>query len=210
MTPRTCILSLMILTLATTVRGAEFTAEREGAPAITHVKLLRNDHEGEWWAWVTIDHEDWPIESRRFLLPEWTVQPPMKEHILNERFHDFRALRRRRLNHPYPHFVNWWVVLGPKGEKIHKRFIEGPHPGGWPYVLLEKGIKVPVGITKLTFVAHDKIHGAGTRSVTVDLLQKKGPNYEVEILPLPPYSGRYGAARRHFRELGASLKDSTW
>jgi hypothetical protein len=196
--------------------AAESTTEWEGAPAITHVKMLRNDHLLEWWAWVTIEHEDWPIETRLFPLPDALMHPLVGEgETMHERTpadDDKVTTRLRRLTHPYRHFVNWWVIVGPKNEKIHKRNVEQPHPGGWPFTLLERGIKIPLGITQVTFKAHDKIHGYGPRTVTVDILKKSGPGFEVDDVPPPPYTGRRGVARRHFRvpDLSREIRNTNW
>lgn len=198
--------------------AAEFTTDYEGAPAITFVKLIRNPHDRDWWAWVTFLHEDWPIENRRFLLPEKIVYPDLREdtfwrhnvrdsdHVLfhSEEDHDKVYVRGRRWSSPFKHYVDWWVVRDPKNKILAKRDIEQPHPGGWPFTLLEKRIEIPVGVTTVTFQAHDKLHGYSPKTVTVDILSKKGPNYEVEELPLPAYTGRStGSVKRYMRSNAA-------
>lgn len=200
---RLALIALVALAVAR-ARAAEFTTDHEGAPAITQVKLMRNAHLGEWWAWVTFDHEDWPIETRRFKLPDKVFYPYILDgHRLLDEVHDRDRIytRDRRWTHPYRHFVDWWVIVGPKNEKIHKRVIDRPHPSGWPFKLLERGIKIPIGITQVTFKAHDRIHGESKKTITVDILQQKGPGWEVESLPPPPLLGIRGAAKRHFRSI---------
>lgn len=196
------LLVLALTALAVAARAAEFSTDHEGAPAITHVKLLRVDHLEEWWARVTFDHEDWPIDTRRFKLPDEVFYPDILSgtwptDAVQDR--DRIYTRDRRYKHPYRHFVDWWVVVGPKNEKIHKRVIDHPHPSGWPFELLERGIRIPIGITQVTFKAHDRIHGYSPGTITVDILQKKGPGWEVETLPPPPLLGIGGRTKRYFR-----------
>lgn len=190
--------------------AAEFTTDQSGGPKVTFVKLMYKPDLREYWAWVTLEHEDWPIETRRFLLPEgseypdldrdtWREAGPHWNQALNNDDLDRVYTRQRRFPSPYRHAVDWWSVVGPKGERIHKRDIEYPHPGGWPFTLLERGIKVPTGITTLTFKAHDPIHGYGPVTVTVDLLKKKGAGYEVGDLGPWKWSGRIPSVKKYLR-----------
>lgn len=207
--PRLLAAALALL-MASPIQAAEFTTDNEGGPRITFVKLLRRPDLREYWAWVTLEHEDWPIENRRFLLHEEAVYPDLPPGTTrvetpdwvvdtNHEDRDRVYTRARRFPSPYRHYVDWWVVVGPKGEKVHRRDIEYPHPGGWPFTLLERGIKVPVGITQLTFKAHDPIHGYGPQVVSVDLLQEKGPGFEIEDAPPWKWSGRLPNAKKHMR-----------
>jgi hypothetical protein len=203
---------LLMLAALLPARAAEFTTDHEGAPAITFVKLLRNPHDRDWWAWVTLAHEDWPIENRRFLLPEKVEYPDLREdtfwrhnlrdsdHVMfhSEEDHDKVYVRRRKFTAPYKHYVDWWVVRDPKGKILAKRDIEDPHPGGWPWTMLQKRIKIPIGVTQVTFQPHDKLHGYSPQKVVVDILTAKGPSYEVGELPLPAYSGRTGGAVKRY------------
>jgi hypothetical protein len=199
----------------------EFRTEASGAPKITHVKLFRSAELREYWAWVTIEHEDWPISNRRFRqnpddlypdlvdpiqrrqFPEWT-QPTTTEEL------DRVYTREPSFPAPYRNAVDHWVVLGPKGEKVHRRDIVRPHPGGWPFMLLERGIKPPIGLTQLTWKAHDPIHGYGTVVVTVDLLKDKGPNYEIVPLPPYPWTGRLPGVKKWMRSNCASDVPDLW
>jgi hypothetical protein len=194
------------------VLAAEYRTDWEGAPRITHVKMLRDEYHLEWWAWVTIDHEDWPIESRLFVLDEHVEYPRHKEPWEFERAHDkWGEPPTREFPHPYTHFVNWWVVVGPHDEVIHKRYIEHPHPGGWPYQLLEKGIHLPLGVTQVVFKAHDKLHGYGPQTVTVDILKKSGPGFEVEVMKLPQIRQAGGTVRKWMRSnLSKELNGTNW
>ena len=200
------------LALAAVARAAEFTTENNGGPKVTHVKLMHHPDLREYWAWVTLEHEDWPIETRRFLLPDEKLYPDISSESMRGDSVDWRQLvrpddidrvdaRSRSFPAPYRHAVDWWSVLGPKGEKIARRDIEYPHPGGWPFTLLQRGIKVPFGITQLTFKAHDPIHGYGPVQVTVDLLKKSGPGFEVEESPMWKWTGRRPSAKKYFRSV---------
>ena len=209
---------------AATACAAEFRTDNEGAPRISHVKLLYSVELREYWAWVTIEHEDWPIETRRFKLPDNVLYPdlpdlPGKQHwrvegyqwrdIYNREDEDRVYERGRQFPAPYRHSVDWWAVVGPKGEKVHKRFIEKPHPGGWPFKLLERGIKVPNGMSQLTFKAHDPVHGYGP-PVVIDLLKNKGTSYEIEPLPPFKWTGRIPSVRKWMRSNSAFDIPDLW
>lgn len=200
---------------------------RAGDPAVTFVELIKDVQHEEWRAWVTLDHEDWPIETVRSFLPQRLTWPEG-----GEMFHPLRAeqgfasglerdVRTRKLNHPFSHFVNKFVVVAQNlhadgspstpPEVIATRWIETPDVGGWPRKILHTGIHVPVGTTQLTFKAHCKIHGSGTRVVVIDLAKPKGDGYEVRAQELWPYTGRVSRARKHFRSgLVRELPDATW
>lgn len=211
----------LLLMLAAACSAAEFNTENEGGPKVTFVKMLYRADLREYWAWVTLEHEDWPIETRRFLLHPDKEYPDVEggsdrkddpgwRDLISADDQDRVYTRNRKFPAPYRHFVDWWSVIGPKGEKIHRRDIEYPHPGGWPFKLLERGIKVPTGLTQLTFKAHDPVHGYGTVQVTVDLLKKKGPGFEVEETPIPKWTGRIPTVKKWFRSPLAHEVDPLW
>ena len=212
---------MLALGLAGSGMAAEFRTAYEAQPRVTHVHLMYVAESREYWAWVSLEHEDWPIETRRFLLHPDDLYPDLHDEV--EKRDDKRwtvqvsredldrvYTRDRKFNSPYRHWVDHWVVLGPKGEKIHRRDIEGPHPGGWPFKLLERGIRVPLGVTKLTFKAHDPIHGYGSKTVTVDLITGKGPDFEVETIKPYPWTGRLPGVKKYFRSNDAENVPDMW
>lgn len=110
----------------------------------------------------------------------------------------------------WDHFVNWWVVVDDKNRPVQKVLIDRPTPGGWPFKHTTRSLVVPPGVNTLIFKAHCKIHGYGKDWVTVDLTQKSGAGYEIELAPEWKGLSRPGDAIKFFRKEYRDAFDVYW
>jgi len=77
------------------------------------------------------------------------------------------------------HFLDKVIAVDERNRPVFTRFLEKPTPGGWPFTVESHSLHVPVGVSKLVFKAHCRIHGYGTRWVEVDLEKDKGTDFEI-------------------------------
>ncbi len=67
----------------------------------------------------------------------------------------------------WDHYADAWEVLTPEGEVIATRKLAHPHVNEQPFIRSKSGIKIPADITEVIVRAHDKVHGAGEKTVTL-------------------------------------------
>lgn len=75
----------------------------------------------------------------------------------------------RHADEGWDHYADGWEVLAPDGTVLVQHTLLHPHDDEQPFTRGLGGIRVPAGIGKVTIRAHDKVHGFGGRTVTVDL-----------------------------------------
>jgi TolB protein len=71
------------------------------------------------------------------------------------------------------------TVLKPDPDSPFTRLLLHPHVNEQPFTRSQSGIAIPEDVTTVTVRAHDIVDGFGGETVTVDLTQSSGPNYEV-------------------------------
>jgi hypothetical protein len=72
------------------------------------------------------------------------------------------------------------TVVKPDPESPFTRLLLHPHENEQPFTRSQSGVIVEPEINEVTVRAHDLVDGFGGRTVTVDLLREKGPDYEVQ------------------------------
>lgn len=84
-------------------------------------------------------------------------------------------------------YADGWDVITPDGRVLKRdstepftRLLLHPHEDEQPFTRSQSGLVIPDGIDRVTVRAHDLVAGYGGRSITVDLTESSGPNFEVE------------------------------
>jgi hypothetical protein len=77
----------------------------------------------------------------------------------------------------WDHYANRWEVLGPQGQILATRTLFHPHVSEQPFTRSLSGVAIPRTTTWVRIRAHDLVHGAAGREVTVSV-------------PHPPQGGR--------------------
>ncbi len=80
------------------------------------------------------------------------------------------------------HWADWWRVRTSAGQELGRRVLLHSHEGEQPFTRDER-ICVPAGVTVVVVEAHDKVHGLGGATVTVDLCKSSGSGYTVRRRP---------------------------
>lgn len=76
------------------------------------------------------------------------------------------------------HWADWWRVRTPAGEVLGRRVLLHSHVDEQPFTRSGR-IRVPGDVRIVVVEAHDKVHGLGGATVTVDLSMASGPGYRV-------------------------------
>ncbi len=71
----------------------------------------------------------------------------------------------------WEHYVDKWDVLAPDGSILGSRTLVSPNDKASTLTRSLVGVKVPDGIGKVTFSAHDTLHGDSGNHFTVTLPQ---------------------------------------
>lgn len=79
------------------------------------------------------------------------------------------------------HWADWWRVRTPDGRELGRRVLLHSHFDEQPFTRDER-ITIPRGVTIVVVEAHDKVHGVGGKTITVDLSKASGPGYTVKRL----------------------------
>lgn len=84
-------------------------------------------------------------------------------------------------------YADGWDVVLPDGtiadpdpSNDFTRLLLHPHENEQPFTRSQRGIVIPADVTQVTVRAHDLVDGYGGATVTVDLTQANGTNYEVQ------------------------------
>lgn len=96
------------------------------------------------------------------------------------------------VEHPdtgWENYADGWDVVLPDGtvskpdpESPFTRLLLHPHENEQPFTRSQGGVIIKPSVTEITVRAHDLVDGFGGRTVLVDLLRDKGPDYEVQRL----------------------------
>lgn len=80
------------------------------------------------------------------------------------------------------HWADWWRVRTPDGRELGRRVLLHSHVDEQPFTR-DAPIRVPRDVRIVVIEAHDKVHGLGGATVTVDLATTSGPGYRVRPRP---------------------------
>ena len=69
----------------------------------------------------------------------------------------------------WDHYADKWEVLGPDGKVLGTRVLMHPHVNEQPFTRSLSGVQIPQGVKTVTVRAHDKVHGWGGKTMSVDL-----------------------------------------
>ena len=69
----------------------------------------------------------------------------------------------------WDHYADNFEVLAPDGTLLDRRVLYHPHVDEQPFTRSTHGVKVPAGINSVIVRAHDKVHGYGKGTVTINL-----------------------------------------
>ena len=74
------------------------------------------------------------------------------------------------------HWADWWRVRTVDGRELGRRVLLHSHVDEQPFTRDER-IRIPHDVRAVVVEAHDKVHGLGGATVTVDLSKPSGPNF---------------------------------
>jgi hypothetical protein len=74
------------------------------------------------------------------------------------------------------HWADWWRVRTVDGRELGRRVLLHSHVDEQPFTRDER-VRVPREVRTVVVEAHDKRHGLGGATVTVDLSKASGPNF---------------------------------
>ena len=74
------------------------------------------------------------------------------------------------------HWADWWRVRTTDGRELGRRVLLHSHVDEQPFTRDER-IRIPREVRTVVVEAHDKRHGLGGPTVTVDLSKPSGPNF---------------------------------
>lgn len=80
------------------------------------------------------------------------------------------------------HWADWWRVRTPEGRELGRRVLLHSHEDEQPFTRDER-IRIPPNLRSVVVEAHDKVHGLGGATVTVDLTKPAGQGYTVTRRP---------------------------
>ncbi len=69
----------------------------------------------------------------------------------------------------WDHYADGWDIVGPDGAVLATRVLLHPHVAEQPFTRSLSGVRIPPGTHTVTVRAHDKVHGWGGRTTTVQL-----------------------------------------
>ncbi|MCQ0986701.1 hypothetical protein [Jiella marina] len=78
------------------------------------------------------------------------------------------AVTLRHADEGWDHYADRWEVRGADGTVFGTRTLLHPHVNEQPFTRSAFGIEIPEGLSEVTVVGHDSVHGDGT-PVTVEL-----------------------------------------
>ena len=94
------------------------------------------------------------------------------------------AVTVKHADEGWQHYADGWEVLGEDGEVLATRVLRHPHMQEQPFTRALAGVKIPLGTTRVTVRAHDKVHEHGGAEVSVEIPLAK-PKIEPKVAPNP-------------------------
>ena len=88
------------------------------------------------------------------------------------------AVTVRHTDQDPDHWADWWRVRTPDGRELGRRVLLHSHVGEQPFTR-DEAVRIPADVVVVVVEAHDKVHGVGGATVTVDLRRPSGPGYVV-------------------------------
>ena len=88
------------------------------------------------------------------------------------------AVTVRHADRDPEHWADWWRVRTVDGRELGRRVLLHSHVDEQPFTRDEQ-IAIAAGATVVIVEAHDRVHGLGGATVTVDLGRAAGPGYKV-------------------------------
>jgi len=79
------------------------------------------------------------------------------------------------------HWADWWRVRTVEGAELGRRILLHSHVGEQPFTR-DGEVRIPPGVQRVVVEAHDKVHGLGGKTLTVDLTKPAGPGNTVRRL----------------------------
>ncbi len=76
------------------------------------------------------------------------------------------------------HWADWWRVRTPEGKELGRQVLLHSHEDEQPFTR-DGQIRIPPNVRIVVVEAHDKVHGLGGATVTVDLTKPAGQGYTV-------------------------------
>jgi hypothetical protein len=83
------------------------------------------------------------------------------------------AVTVRHDDHDPDHWADWWRVRTMDGRELGRRMLLHSHVDEQPFTRDER-IRIPRDVRTVVVEAHDKLHGLGGATVTVDLSKPSG------------------------------------
>ncbi len=72
----------------------------------------------------------------------------------------------------WDHYADRWEVVDGSGNVLGTRVLLHPHEAEQPFTRSLSGVRIPPGLTRVLVRAHDKVHGNGSVTFSVDLPKK--------------------------------------
>ncbi len=72
----------------------------------------------------------------------------------------------------WDHYADRWEVLDASGTVLATRVLLHPHEAEQPFTRSLSGVRLPDGLSRVIVRAHDKVHGNGPITYTVNLRKK--------------------------------------
>jgi hypothetical protein len=69
----------------------------------------------------------------------------------------------------WDHYADKWNIMGPDGTVLGTRVLLHPHVAEQPFTRSLTGVQIPSDTKSITVRAHDKVHGWGGQTMTVQL-----------------------------------------
>ena len=75
----------------------------------------------------------------------------------------------RHADKGWKHYADAFEIAGPDGKVLGTRVLLHPHETEQPFTRSLRSVQIPPGIKSVDVRAHDKVHGLGGKTMTVDL-----------------------------------------
>lgn len=69
----------------------------------------------------------------------------------------------------WDHYADRWDVVGPDGTVLGSRKLLHPHENEQPFTRSLSGVSIPEGVTEVSIIANDSVHGTGGKAFVIKL-----------------------------------------